>query len=202
MMTTPSIHRCLEGIAGLERDPQYAGGERGGSPLADELRRLLEGANWDALNAAQRDHLGRILAAAQEHVKRLWMDRRFTRREWKPGPKSPACAKTPWRFWEFNQDDRPWLDHLIRLIDKDTGTVYYVSEPYQIHEEAILRLAQLAQDGWQVWIDASMSTHFPGQTVAVLVSRRPESVERTTHDGATHVQGPGGAGAPPATLAR
>jgi hypothetical protein len=153
-------------IAGLGDDPEYARGERGGSAAAAALRRLAEGLELSGLTGAQLDHLARVLCGALSAVQGEWLRRHFHVRPWRKG--GPGME----RFGIYRQG---WMDHLSRLVSRETGAVTFRSEPYRLGGEELRQLVALLDAGWLVRVRADHSEHFPGWTTAVLVSRaRPE----------------------------
>lgn len=70
-----------------------------------------------------------------------------------------------------NWDD-DFVDHPSRWTHRGTGRVTFVSEPYELNDEGIKKLAKLIDEGWSVRINPGISQHFPGRTMAVLIQRR------------------------------
>jgi hypothetical protein len=159
-----NVRDCIEGIAGLEPNPTYAGGKKGGSELAYRLRDILENMNLEGLTGEQLDHLGRVLAGGLAAVKDERINRHYHVRDW--GRRGPGMDR------DHIYHER-WMDHLSRLVSKENGCVYYRSEPYELHVDELRELIALTEAGWKVKIDASLSTHFPGRTTAVLVYKDP-----------------------------
>jgi hypothetical protein len=59
------------------------------------------------------------------------------------------------------------------LIHKETGGIIFRSEPYQLNEKELRQLVALVDAGWRVRICPEYSTHFPGETMAIMV-RKPK----------------------------
>jgi hypothetical protein len=141
----------------------YARGGHGGSPQAHSLRRLLRGLPLDDLTDCQLDHLERLLAGGlallRQHQLKAWCK---VRDDWgqRGAPRSGI----------YKLDH--WMDHLSRLVVLETGRTLFRSEPYGIDGEDLRQLVALAGEGWDISIRPELSTHFPGCTMAVIVTRQ------------------------------
>lgn len=84
---------------------------------------------------------------------------------------------------EWHVRHGPLVDHLCRLyfpaISERRRGKWYISEPYGIDTGAILQLAGLVLDGWDVSIDSRYATHYAGFTTAIMFRRvgRPSTRE-------------------------
>jgi hypothetical protein len=177
-MATAAERSTLRGITGRSDDPEYAGGERGGSVWAARVRALLEEVPYDELTGAQRDYMGRVLSGGLACLREAARGRHATRRAWRPGPGTPAAVpRTDYllgRYWEADAGlVTGWLDHPYRLAFRDGSPPWFVSEPYEIGNEGIRHLAAVIDAGWDVQIGAARATHFPAHTVAVVLEKRP-----------------------------
>ena len=72
------------------------------------------------------------------------------------------------RFWVYSSFGGIW-DHAYRLVHRD-GRVLWVGEPYQLNGTALEDIAKLREQGYDVEIRSDWAIHYPGCTVAVLVS--------------------------------
>jgi hypothetical protein len=70
-----------------------------------------------------------------------------------------------------------WLDHGTKLVDRESGRLTYRSQPYELDEVALKQLLDLASQGWGVPVTPLVSSHYPGRTLAVLLSRKAASDE-------------------------
>jgi hypothetical protein len=164
-----SVSDHLTAIAGLEDDPVYAGGGHGGSAEATSLWGMLEKLDLAGLTGEQLDHLERVLAGGMAAIQEEQLRRIYSVRDWnRNGPDMG-------RYGGYRMD---WIDHPSKLVSKRTGRVYYRSEPYQLGEAGLRRLVTLLDEGWDVYLDAGKSDHFPGRTLAVLVSKREGNGEK------------------------
>jgi hypothetical protein len=127
--------------------------------VADELRRVLEGADMSGLTAAQLDHLERVLSGGLSAALAEQQRRHAQVREWR--------ARDPGRVRDGSWNPR-WVDHPSKLVARETGEVSYRSEPCQLSREALRELVALLDEGWSVRVSGD-SDHFPGRTVSVLV---------------------------------
>jgi hypothetical protein len=159
----------VRGIAGREADPVYVGGGRGGSGLAARLRDVLEGGDLTGLTGEQLDHLERVLAGGLAAVQATQLRRAYHVREWRQG--GPGMGR-------LGLHHLGWMDHLSKLKSRQTGRLYYRSEPYHLDGEALRELVALLDADWEVTVRPNHSDHFPGQTMAVLVSRKAKEGTR------------------------
>ena len=140
------------------------------SPLAFQLRSLL---NQVAANDWQTiDELERVWADFSSGVQvQLGLDGGYRELDgW--DRHGPGVRNHPaWHDWEYPEREG-WLDHPYRLI-RDRVTTY-VSEPYHLTMQGIRALARLREQGWSIWITAKDARHFPGQSMAVYLTRRPQ----------------------------
>jgi hypothetical protein len=161
MTRRSTIYKSIKAIAG--RPPStYAGGKSGDSELSNELRGLLETALWDALTGEQLDHISRILSGAAAYLRERGMAKRYRRKEDWPRRGSPT-----------NDHLSHWIDHASTLTEKETGKKTLLSEPYQLLSNDIKALASLIEQGWDVSVDARISSWFPGSTVGVALRKSP-----------------------------
>lgn len=158
----------MKRFTGLKRNPVYVNGDKGGSALADRIQDALEdlGDTIPKMSSAQLDHLVRVLASGLAHVKSAAIERYYKVAAWDRG--GPGIDK-------HGGYDQCWIDHPSKLLDKNPGTTIYRSEPYELDGDGIRELVVLMDKGWDVTIDGHMSAHFPGETVAVLVTKRRAS---------------------------
>jgi hypothetical protein len=165
-----TIHKHLLAIAGVD-GTHYAGGKSGESPLASRLRQLLEQALSEELTGEQRDYLERILAGALSFLGERAIAEAFKLRTWtdKQAPGSEYHAS--YRSWMPGSLSAGWRDHLSRLVSKETGQVYFRSELYEVNNEGLRSLTLLAEQGWKILFRPNLSDHFPGRTLAVLLSK-------------------------------
>jgi hypothetical protein len=150
------------------------------SPLAYQLRELLShvaATDWETI-----DELERVWAdfASGVHVQD-GLDAGYRERD-KWDRRGPGVEyHREWHGWQLPQRDG-WLDHNYRLTHERVTT--YVSEPYHINTRGIRALARLADQGWGIWITATDGRHFPGESMAVYLTRRPERGPRRDITGA------------------
>jgi hypothetical protein len=64
-----------------------------------------------------------------------------------------------------------WVDHPYRVRLPD-GRWCYVAEPYLLWYGAFEDFAFLIKNGFTVTISAELARHYPGHTIAVLISER------------------------------
>jgi hypothetical protein len=164
----------IEGIAGRRGDKnraRYANNESGLSDASLAIEELAFKANLERLTGAQSDHLGRILSGIQSYLWIMTMEKKGLKtRPWNPKKGRPRAEKLPFGY-ETKQED--WMDHLS--VSRDGKEETFVSEPYQLSGEALRQLVRLLDEGWDVFVSACFSTHFPGRTVRVLVRRSKET---------------------------
>jgi hypothetical protein len=99
-------------------------------------------------------------------------------RPWHPtSPGSPCTVKAEYyrsaREWDDNLI-RGWMDHAYRLIAPD-GSPVFVSEPYGIDGDALVRLQYLHSNGWRIAIRPEIALHYPGRTVAIWIRKREDA---------------------------
>lgn len=84
------------------------------------------------------------------------------------GPRAVLARRDHMPAWETHWR---WMEHLYRRRQPD-GTNAYVAEPYAEHldEGAHADLAFLEQNGYTVELSWAKAEHFPGRTVAVIIS--------------------------------
>jgi hypothetical protein len=166
----------LKSIAGQWNSPLYTGGEDDSSAQAFAVRQELESiTGLDNLTDAQLSRLERVLAGGLAGVREESIRRQFEVFEWQTG-QGPSLDLDPdpdiARFC-FNARMPKWLDHPSKLIHKETGEIIYRSEPYWLNEKELRQLVALVDAGWRVRICPEYSTHFPGETMAIMV-RKPK----------------------------
>lgn len=121
------------------------------------------------LRAAHRvAEVSRVLAAAG------WVEKR-----WTAGTPGSPCTRrvvvggTSYRYKDWDVElTGGWLDHPYRLVNATTKQTRFIAEPYGLDTEDIVRLGKIAERGWEVTISATLALHFPGETVAVILTRR------------------------------
>lgn len=166
------IRECLRHIAGKEEAATKAS-----MALRAALIETLDEPN---LTEGQLDELRRVCSAGIAAIKSRKLGHQYSFKDWHPGSKSPVCKyDEDCQSWDWDFFHRPWMDHLSRMVDKETKKVMYRSEPYELGEEAILCLAELVKEGWDVQVTGRYSTHFPGETVAVTFSEQDPDSEFT-----------------------
>ncbi|HTU20244.1 MAG TPA: hypothetical protein VMG10_19425 [Gemmataceae bacterium] len=153
MKSNRDMVRCLKSIAGRPDKPAA-------TDTANQIRDLLLSAGLDTLSDGQVGYLKDVLAGGMAAITEEQLSRCYHVRSWdRKGPgydsRGVYCGA--------------WMDHLSRLIDKDTHQVYFRSEPYDLRGDGLRELVKLLDDGWSVQIDASCSAHYPGWTTAVLI---------------------------------
>jgi hypothetical protein len=94
----------------------------------------------------------------------LWIERKkgIKRARW---PSRGSPPGTEGAIFRTN-----WTDHCYVEKHPD-GTTKFISHPYGLDNNGLQELAALSMSGWDVSIDAG-STHFPGRTVKVIVSKK------------------------------
>jgi hypothetical protein len=95
-------------------------------------------------------------------------------RAWHPtSPGSPCTVKLDGypgaRDWD-HQMIAGWMDHAYRLIAPD-GRAVFVSEPYGVDGDALVRLTYLHSNGWRVALRPEIALHYPGRTVAIWIRK-------------------------------
>jgi hypothetical protein len=160
----------------LSGDPfrHIFGREHVNQPAA-EVAGLLQGLDLGSLSRDQLDSLDRALSAGLSALRPEQMSRHgVSVREWKGKNGDPGYLRGPTHYANYGNFDGAWVDHPSLRVFED-GRKVYVSEPYRLEREGLLRLAELIQNGWQVMVDPGFSTHFPGSTMYVGVERRERS---------------------------
>ena len=66
--------------------------------------------------------------------------------------------------------DVSWIDHSWRERAEDGGWLY-IREPYLLDGEAFADFAWLEERGWDVKAVACNARHYPGETVAVWITK-------------------------------
>lgn len=64
-----------------------------------------------------------------------------------------------------------WIDHPYRLRLAD-GRWAYVVEPYELSGDAFADLAYLDENGFDVHVNTWEARHYPGHTLAVVITPR------------------------------
>lgn len=68
----------------------------------------------------------------------------------------------PYQLW------RRWVDH--HYVERVDGVTRYIAEPYEIGDEAFEDFAVLRDAGFDILISASAARHYPGHTIAVVIT--------------------------------
>jgi hypothetical protein len=160
------MQRELKAIAGIGPAHDYAEGS-GDSPEADQIRAILSQIDPKKLTGDQVDHLKRVLAAGIAGLNAR--DKAFDGRE-RDWDRHSLAEKKDRRYGSLAHEEG-WVDHTFRILGPEEKRVRYVSEPYDLNEEAIRRLAALLDAGYTVRI-MGWSTHFPGRTFRIVVEDR------------------------------
>ena len=66
-----------------------------------------------------------------------------------------------------------WEDHRYMLSHRELPTIY-VSEPYDLYDEAFGEMAKLVEEGWDVRIVIDRSLWNPGRTIPIWMSREAD----------------------------
>lgn len=69
-----------------------------------------------------------------------------------------------------------WIDHSYRYRDH-TGAMTYIAEPYDVGEDTLADLAWLSQHGWTVAVSGAAARHYPGHTVAIVITEPTDYLE-------------------------
>jgi hypothetical protein len=161
-----SVADCVRRITGADPNQTSVG-----RPATVALARALADIDLSGLTSGQLCHLERVLSGGLAAVQGEHLRRAYHVRDWlKNGPDMS-------RHGAYSH---AWIDHPSKLVSKETGTTYFRSEPYEIGEDGLRRLVALIDAGWDVIIRADESDHFPGRTLAVLVSKKDD--HRKTDD--------------------
>jgi hypothetical protein len=93
-------------------------------------------------------------------------------RPWHPtSPGSPCVERDGGRLDWDTRLIAGWMDHPYRLIPPGAEPPVFVSEPYQLDDRSLVRLAYLQNCGWRVDVRPEMALHYPGRTVAIWIRR-------------------------------
>jgi len=71
------------------------------------------------------------------------------------------------------------LEHTYRLKGHNNAKAY-VTEPRALNAFAIAELAELAETGWRMTVEAAGALYLPGQSLHVLIRPRPVSSDSRT----------------------
>lgn len=173
-MTRSEINKTIDAIAGSNGGRRYSGGKSGQSDLADEIENMARTIHMDGLDENQADHLERVLASFMAVIRKHMREQQGVKlRAWRFKHGDPSGTDKHGMTWEA----MGWKDHAKKLVFP-SGQTQFIGEPYRLDGDDLRGLVALLDGGWHVIIEPTFSTHFPGSTMLVRVSKPSEKDPR------------------------
>ena len=119
------------------------------------------------------DAVLRVAAQVIQVGRKAWLSKK-----WKGLSSQPCLGKVGDGRHRHNLNDScpqlPGADH-TEMIKTETGAYLYVTEPYGLSWDNLRDMVEMCQERrLAMSIEARLSTHFPGETLAIIVTRDHE----------------------------